>query len=164
MQWTQQRQTANSTNLCRKGKDIYTENALIYSWICSCDSQNTITRKELTRDIYMLKQGLKPVLILFSINPDFWTLAISVPPATEVARGHKNSTSFDPDAKVSGRNEKNDGQRYRAISFTTLKSGVHHRCSAHVFYGIQATYHDWFNAAVALRSKFDDERNTWLLD
>lgn len=30
--------------------------------------------------------------------------------------------------------------------------------------GIQATYHDRFNAGLALRSKFDDERNTWLLE
>lgn len=58
-------------------------------------------------------------------------------------------------------------KRMMAKGTGRFRYDVKFRCSSQVlstcFYGIQATYHDWFNAGVALRSKFDDERNTWLL-
>jgi len=61
----------------------------------------------------------------------------------------------------SGKIKENGTRRFR-------KGTVKAQCSLqlqHMLYGIQATYHDRFNAGVALRSKFDDERNTitWLL-
>lgn len=65
MQWTQQRQTAKSTNLYREGKD----NASFTAEFIFCD-RSTITRKGLIREIYA-KAGIEIGVILtdFEINP-----------------------------------------------------------------------------------------------
>jgi len=126
----------------------------------SCDRSAMMTPK-VTRDLCQSKDRNR---FCASLPSDFILLVTIVTTDLSICIIIDPTPLTLPVSILSRKIRQNEGERYTVRGIVQGGFVVTSRHSAHqvqhTFYSIQATYHDRFNAGVALRSKFDDERNT----